>query len=104
MDKASIIEKIYRGPAGFCSLQNTFKEVRKVVPSITIGQVKEWIEKNTHRKTNLTGFNSYVSPGPKHKYQIDLLFYLTYKTRNSKSPRRLYAPLTHLADSSLWFH
>ncbi len=57
-DKASIIEKVYRDPAGFGGIQNTFKEVRKVDPSITIGQVKEWIEKNTHRKTNLTGFNS----------------------------------------------
>ena len=73
-DKASVVEKVYRDPAGFGSLQNTFKEVRKVDPSITIGQVKEWIEKNTHRKTNLTGFNSYVSPGPKHEYQIDLFF------------------------------
>ena len=44
-DKASIIEKIYRDPAGLGRVQNTFKEVRKVDPSITIGQVKEWIEK-----------------------------------------------------------
>ncbi len=73
-DKASIIEKVYRAPAGFGSLQNTFKEVRKVDPPITIGQVKEWLEKNTHRKTNLSGFNSYVSPGPKHEYQIDPFF------------------------------
>ena len=73
-DKASIIEKAYRDPAGFGSLQNTFKEVRKVDPSITIGQVQEWIAKNTHRKTNLTGFNSYVSPGPKQEYQVDHFF------------------------------
>ena len=64
-DKASNIEKVYRDPAGFGSLQNTFKEDRKVDPSITIGQVKEWIEKHTHRKTNLTGFDSCVLPGPK---------------------------------------
>ena len=44
-DKADIIEKVYRDPAGFGIVQNTFKEVRKVDPSITIGQVKEWIEK-----------------------------------------------------------
>ena len=49
-DKASIIEKIYRDPAGFGSVQNTFKKVRKVDPSITIGQVKEWVEKNTHAR------------------------------------------------------
>ena len=73
-EKASIIERVYRDPAGFGSVPNTFKEVRKVDPSITIGQVKEWIKKNTHWKTNLTGFNSYVSPGPKHEYQIDLFF------------------------------
>ena len=54
--------------------KNTFKEVRKVDPSITIGQVKAWIEKNTHREANLTGFNSYVLPGPKHEYQIDPFF------------------------------
>ncbi len=75
-DKASIIEKVHRDPAGFGSLQNTLTEVRTIDPSITIGQVKEWIEKNTHCKTNLTGFNSYVSPGPKHEYQVGLSFYL----------------------------
>ena len=74
-DKASIIEKVYRDPAGLGSIQNTLKEVRKVDPAITIGQVKEWIEKNPHRKTNLTGFNSYASPWPKHEYQIDLFFH-----------------------------
>ena len=90
-DKASIIEKVYCDPAGFGSLQNTFKEVRKADPSITIGQVKERLEKNTHRKTNLNGFNSYVSPRPKHEHQVDLFFMADLKDEQQKFKAALCA-------------
>ena len=73
-NKNEIIGKIYTDPAGFGSIQNTLKEVRKLDKSITREDVKRWIEMNTHRKTNLRGYNSYVSPGPKHEYQIHLFF------------------------------
>ena len=48
--------------------------MRKIDKTITKEDVKRWIEMNTHRKTNLRGYNSSVSPGPRHEYQIDLFF------------------------------
>ena len=72
--KEELIKKIYTDPAGFGSIENTLKEVRKIGKSITREDVKRWIEINTHRKTNLRGYNSYVSPGPRHEYQVDLFF------------------------------
>jgi hypothetical protein len=73
-EKDKIIEKIYTDPSGFGSIENTLKEVRKIDKSITRKDVQQWIENNTHRKSNLRGYNSYVSPGPRHEYQIDLFF------------------------------
>ena len=72
MDKDSIIEKIYTDPAGFASIAQTLKEVNKIDPSITKEDVKHWIDKNTHRRNNLSGYNSYIPPGPNYEYQIDL--------------------------------
>lgn len=74
MDKDQTIERIYTDPAGFGSLKETLKEANKIDPTITIKDIKEWIEKNTHRRNNLPGYNSYIAPGPKHEYQIDLFF------------------------------
>ena len=75
MDKKDeIIKRIYTDPAGFGSVLNTLKEVNKIDPSITKKDVKQWIENNTRRKTNLKGYNSYVPPAPKYEYQIDLFF------------------------------
>ena len=84
-EKDEIIEKIYTDPAGFGSVQNTLKEVSKIDLSITKEDVKRWIEMNTHQKTNLRGYNSYVSPGPKHEYQIDLFFMSDLKMKNIKT-------------------
>ncbi len=83
-ERDGVIEKIYTDPAGFGSVMNTFKEVLKVDPTITLEEVKEWIEKNTQRKTNLPGYNSYVAPGPKHEYQIDLFFMSDLKNKANK--------------------
>ena len=71
---AEIIRKIYTDPSGFGSVANTWKAARKVDPSITNQEVKEWIEQHTERKTNLTGYNSYIPPRPHYEYQIDLFF------------------------------
>ena len=72
--KDDIIERVYTDPSGFGSIKNTFNDAYKLDKSITLGDVKLWIEKNTLKKTNLKGYNSYVSPSPHHEYQIDLFF------------------------------
>ena len=51
MDKKDeIIKRIYTDPAGFASIENTLKEVRKIDKSITREDVKRWFEINIHRK------------------------------------------------------
>lgn len=45
MDKDQTIERIYTDPAGFGSLKETLKEANKIDPTITIKDIKEWIEK-----------------------------------------------------------
>ena len=72
--KAETIKRIYTDPAGFGSIKNTLKDVRKVDPTITEAEVKEWIENNTERKKNLSGYNRFIANEPKQEYQVDLFF------------------------------
>ena len=74
MKKAATIEKIYKDPAGFGSIKNTIRDVRKVDSSITPAEIREWIESNREQKKNLSGYNSYIANEPKQEYQIDLFF------------------------------
>ena len=69
--KEDIIRKLYYDPAGFGSIKNTLKDVRKVDPTITEAEVREWIENNTERKKNLKGYNSFIANEPKQEYQVD---------------------------------
>ena len=48
--KDDIIEKVYTDPSGFGSIKNTFNDAYKLDKSITLGDVKLWIEKNTLKK------------------------------------------------------
>ena len=48
--KEEIIRKMYYDPAGFGSIKNTQKDVRKIDKTITEAAVKEFIENNTERK------------------------------------------------------
>jgi hypothetical protein len=79
--KAETIKRIYTDPAGFGSIKNTLKDVRKVDPTITEAEVKEWIENNTERKKNLSGYNSFIANEPKQEYQVDL-FFMTKQDEN----------------------
>ena len=82
--KDDIIKFIYTDKAGFGSIANTLKAARKKDPSITRQDVKDWIEGNMDRKTDLKGFNSYIPPGPHYEYQIDLFFMSDLKGESQK--------------------
>ena len=62
MDIDKIIESIYTDPAGYGSITDTFKQARKINKDIRKEDVKLWFDKNIHRKTNLSGYNSFYSP------------------------------------------
>ena len=65
---------MYFDPAGFGSIKNTLKDVRKMDKSITEAEVKEFIKNNTGRKQNLKGYNSFIANEPQQEYQVDLFF------------------------------
>ena len=53
--KDDIIERVYTDPSGFGSIKNTFNDAYKLDKSITLGDVKLWIEKNTLKKNKSEG-------------------------------------------------
>jgi len=68
----STIEKVYYDPGGYGSVQETYKEVKKLDGSITINNVRDWFERKVERKKQLRGYNSYVGKGPRDEYEVDL--------------------------------
>ena len=48
-----LIKKIYYDPAGFGTVQETYKEVKKLDSTIKVSDVKDWYERNIDRKNNL---------------------------------------------------
>ena len=46
-----LIKKIYFDPAGFGTVQETYKDAKKVDSSITVKDVGDWFERNVERKT-----------------------------------------------------
>jgi hypothetical protein len=72
--KNEIISKVYHDPGGYGSIKETFQDAKKNDKTITLFDVKKWIESNTQRKQNLAGFNSYVAPKPFFEYQVDIFF------------------------------
>ena len=74
MNKNDIISKIYHDPAGFGSNASTLAEAKKYDPTITLKDIQDWKFKNTERKTNLKGFNSFIAEKPFQEFQIDLFF------------------------------
>ena len=77
--KDETIAKVYYDPAGYGSNQATLKEAKQIDKTITIDDIKHWKAKNTERKTQLKGYNSFVASRPYQEYQMDLLFFTDLK-------------------------
>ena len=72
-EKETILRKIYYNEDGFGSVNETYKEAKKQLNSITIEDTKKWLEKQKGRQTKpYKGFNSYVADGPLEGVQVDL--------------------------------
>ena len=74
MTKDEILSFIYLDPAGFGSIKQTYAEARKKDKSITMKDVKDFIDKHVEQKKQLRGYNSFIAHGPKEEYQVDLFF------------------------------
>ena len=73
-DKDKIISDVYHDRAGFGSQRTTYLDAKKTNPSITMQDVKDWFSENIERKTQLSGYNSFVAPETNYEYQLDLFF------------------------------
>ena len=78
-DKDSIIRSIYHdADDGFDSIINTYRKAHKVLNTITVAEVKAFIEKqkgSNEQTKPYKGFNSYVAPRKLHEIQIDLAIF-----------------------------
>lgn len=71
-DKEQIISDTYHEFYG--SIKNTYLDAKKKDNTIKYDDVKKWFDKSFVRKTNLSGFNSYVAQRPYEEFQMDLFF------------------------------
>ena len=73
--KIKAIEKVYYDPAGFGSIKETLKDVKKYDPSVTADDIKKWKAKQDFgQKAKMRGMNSFIAEKPKEEYQMDLFF------------------------------
>ena len=73
-DKDKIIHDVYYDRAGFGSQRVTYLDAKKKDASITMQDVKDWFSENIERKTQLSGYNSFVAPEANYEFQLDLFF------------------------------
>lgn len=86
--KDKIISDLYNDPAGFGSIQTTYKDARKKDKTITLKYVQDWFQRNVEQKKQLRGFNSFVANKPFQEFQVDLFFYKnTTETRYERKKR-----------------
>ena len=74
-NKNKIIRQVcYDVETGFSSVADAFKQAKKILNTITLDDVKQFLEKQKVRQTKAyKGFNSYVASEPLEEIQIDLL-------------------------------
>ena len=67
------IEQVYTDRAGFGSLAQTIKDVKRYYPEINKADVTKWYKANVERNVvQRSGYNSYVAKSPLEEFQIDL--------------------------------
>ena len=85
-EKDKIIAKVFYDEAGYGSIAATLADAKKYDETITYNDVKKWKERNTERKTNLRGYNSFIVDKPFEEFQMDLaFFYDLNKETNDKT-------------------
>lgn len=74
-EKDSVIRGVYYDVVdGFSSVADTYKQAKKILNTITIDDVKDFLNRQKSRQTKpYRGFNSYVAPQALHEIQCDLM-------------------------------
>ena len=73
-EKEAILRQIYYDTEhGFGSIYETYKQAVKLLPSVTLNDVREFLAKQESRQLKAyRGFSSYVAHEPLQEIQIDL--------------------------------
>ena len=84
-DKDSVVRSIYYDKDdGFDRAIATYRKANKVLNTITVADVKSWLEKQKSKQTKAyRGFNSYVAPKALHELQIDIAIFTDSANDNS---------------------
>ena len=83
-EKANIIRQVYYNEDGFGPITETYRKAHNILNSITVANVKEFLEKQKGRQVqDYRGYNSYVAPEPLHELQIDLATFTDSASDNS---------------------
>ena len=53
-------------------MANTYQDVKKKYPEITLKQVKDWYAKNAEYNVRSVGYNSFIAPAPLQEFKVDL--------------------------------
>ena len=73
--KIKAIERAWNDDAGYGSIAQTVREAKKIEPSVTADDFKEWKAKqDVGQKAKMRGMNSFIANKPKEEYQMDLFF------------------------------
>ena len=72
-DKDKIIRQVYYNEFGFGGIAETYKEATKILNTITLDDVKDFLERQKTRQIKgYKGFNSYVADHALQEIQIDI--------------------------------
>jgi hypothetical protein len=72
-DKDKIIRQVYYHESGFGSIAETYKDAKKRLNTITLNDVKDFLERQKTRQIKGSrGFNSYVADHALQEIQIDI--------------------------------
>ena len=71
-EKETILRQIYYDTEhGFGSIYETYKHAVKLLPSVTLNDVKEFLAKQASRQLKpYRGFNNYVAQEPSRRYKL----------------------------------
>jgi len=80
-DKETILRQIWYHEDGFGSQKQLYDEAKKLIPTITMNEVKTWLGKQKMVQTRgFKTFNSYIANGPLEEVAFDLAVF----TRNAE--------------------
>ena len=72
-DKEALLRQIWYSEDGFGSQQKTYNDAKKIIPNITMNEVKTWLNKQKMVQTKgFKSWNSYVADGALEECAMDV--------------------------------